>query len=205
VNAFDRADESVVVALPMPRERIAAPTHLRSTLIASSLRAIRSRGLEGAYLKSIDPLWKDMLLESVAGVWLPIEAGLAHYFACDALPMGTPEQILIGREVGDRIHGTFLGTMIRTAKNAGVTPWSAFPYTLKLYERIFDGGACAVSRVGPKDARMEVVANPLFRFPYFRNAMRGVWQCAIELFCQKAYITEVARSDTSFKVKISWA
>jgi hypothetical protein len=205
VNAFDRDDERAVVPLPLPRDRIALPTRVRSTLVASSHRALSARGLFDRYEKGLEPPWKSVVLETVAGTWLPLEAGMAHYRACDALGLSMVDQLAIGREVGDRIHGTFLGTMIRTAKNAGVTPWAAFPYTLKLYERIFDGGACAVEKMGPKDARMEVVANPMVAITYFRNAMRGVWQSGIELFARKAYVTEIARSASSFKVKISWA
>ena len=201
----ERAVEEVIVPFSCPRERIQPPKHVRSTLVASSLRALRERGLFAAYEKNLDPAWRSEVLETVAGVWLPIEAGLAHYRACDALPLSMLEVIGLGRDVGDRIHGTFLGTMIRTAKSVGVTPWAGFPYTPKLYERLFDGGGCSVGKIGPKDARMEVTANPMCGVPYFRVAMRGVWQVAIELFCQKAYVTEISRSETSYKVKVSWA
>jgi hypothetical protein len=76
---------------------------------------------------------------------------------------------------------------------------------MKLYERLFDGGACWVVKTGPKDARMEVVANPIVSIAYFRNAMRGVWLAGLELFCEKAYITELGHTPTSDKVKVSWA
>jgi hypothetical protein len=197
--------EEIIVPFPCAREKIVPPTHVRSTLVASSLRALRERRLFDAYTAALDPEWKNAILESVAGVWLPMEAGLAHYRACNTLPLSLLEVVAMGREVGDRINTTFLGTMIRAAKGAGVTPWAGFPYALKLYERLFNGGACSVGKIGPKDARMEVAGNPMVSISYFRNAMRGVWQGGIELFCQKAYVTELARTETSYKVKISWA
>ena len=169
------------------------------------MRAVRDRGVFDAYVEALDPSWRSTILESVAGVWLPIDAGFAHYRACNALRFSVLEQIAIGREVGDRIQGTLLGTMIRAAKGAGATPWTAFPYTHKLYERLFDGGGCCVTKIGPKDARMEIAANPMVSIAYFRNAMRGLWQVAIELFCRHAYIVELEQTDTSYQVKVSWA
>jgi hypothetical protein len=195
----------VIVPLPQPRERIAFPKQIRSTLLVSSLRSIRARNLFDAYYAGLDPPWRKPILESVAGSWLPLEAGMAHYSSCDALGLSVVEQVAIGREVGDRIQGTFLGTMIRAAKVSGATPWTVFPYTMKLYERLFDGGACWVVKAGPKDARLEIVANPIVSITYFRNAMRGVWQAALELFCQKTYVAEIGRTPTSDKVKVSWA
>jgi hypothetical protein len=197
-------DEVTVVPFPVPLDRLRPPTQVRSTLVASSMRAIRDRGLFDAYVEALDPRWRNTILESVAGVWLPMDVGLAHYRACDVLSFSVLEQIAIGREVGDRIQGTFMGTMIRTAKGVGANPWMAFPFTPKLYERLFDGGGCRVSKIGPKDAYMELAANPMVSIPYFRNAMRGLWQVAIELFCRRAYLVEAAQTETSYKVKVSW-
>jgi hypothetical protein len=195
----------IVVAFPVPREQIAPPTHVRSTLIAASVRAVRERGRFDDYVEHLERAWRDLPERAIAGTWLPLDAGLAHYHACDRLGFTVHEQVAIGREVGDRIHGTFLGTMIRGAKNVGVTPWLALAQARRLYERLFDGGACCVTKVGPKDARMELVANPYVAIPYFRNAMRGLWGVAIEFFCAKAYINETGRTDDSYRVRISWA
>jgi hypothetical protein len=197
--------EEVVVPFPLPREQLARPTRVRSTLIASSIRALRDRNLFDVYKAALHPAYRPVVLECVAGTWLSFEAGLAHYRACDSLGLSTMDQISIGREVGDRIHGTFLGTMLRAAKTVGVTPWTGFPYTAKLYERIFDGGGCCVTKVGPKDARMEVAGNPMVGIRYFCHGMRGLWQVALELFCRKAYLVELEQTPTSYRVKVSWA
>jgi hypothetical protein len=115
------------------------------------------------------------------------------------------EQMTIGREVGDRIHATFLGTMLRAAKGMGVTPWLAVGSTRKLYDRLFVGGDVYASKVGPKDARVEVAGNPLAALPYFRQGMRGMWQIAIELFSSRAYVVEAGHTSTSTRIRISWA
>ena len=196
----------VVVPFKVPRDQITPATRVRSTLLASSLRALRDRGMFDAYAAKLDPQWRAPILEAVAGVWLPLEAGLAHYRACDALGFSASEQVEIGRAVGDRVHGTFLATMIRTAKNAGVTPWTAVGYSGKLYERLFEGGGgCEVTKIGPKDARSELVNNPILGIAYFRNGLRGLYQAGVELFCRKAYVNELTSGETSAVLKISWA
>jgi hypothetical protein len=207
VGPLDRnaTGEEVVVALPVPRERVRFPKSVRSTLIASSLRSIRERGRFDDYRRHLEAPWREIPEVAIAGAWLPLDAGLAHYRACDALGFTLAEQHDIGREVGDRIHGTFLGSMIRGAKNVGVTPWIVLAQARKLYERLYDGGAVSVIRVGPKDARMEMVGNPSVDIPYFRHAMRGLWQVAVEFFCTKAYVNETGRGPAFYKVRIAWA
>jgi hypothetical protein len=199
------AIEEPFLELPAPRELLTPPLHVRSTLIASSLRSLREHGVIDEYLSKVDARWKDALLESVAGTWLPLDAGIAHYGACDALSLSATQHYDIGREVGERVNGTFLGMLLRTAKNAGATPWTALAQARRFYERLFDGGAICVGRSGPKDAKWELVVNPLTRFAYFRDGARGMWASAIELFCRKAYVSEIGRTDTSMKLKIAWA
>jgi hypothetical protein len=200
-----RADEEVVVAFPSSRERMHFPRNIRSTLIASSLRSIRERGRFDEYMSLLEASWRDVPTRAIAGVWLPFEAGVAHYRACDRLGYTLGEQLAVGREVGRRVQGTFLGTMIRGAKNAGLTPWVGLANTRRIYERLFDGGGCCVTRVGPKDARMELACNPIVSIAYFRNAMRGLWQVAFEFFCSRAYVTEIDRTEASYKVRVAWA
>jgi hypothetical protein len=197
--------EEILVPLPVSPALIAPPRSIRSTLLSASMRSMRERGRLDEYVQKLGPAWRNLPSEIVAGVWLPVDAGLAHYRACDALGFSVTEQLEIGREVGDRIHGTFLGTMIRSARSVGVTPWVALGQARRLYEHLFDGGAVTVSRVGPKDARMALVRNELVDIRYFRNAIRGLWQVAVEFFCTKAYLTETARSRDSYHVRIAWA
>jgi hypothetical protein len=203
-STFARTGE-VIVPLPGPRERIPATKQVRSTLIASSQRAVRDRGRFDEYLKLVDSRWREPLTIAVAGTWLPIDAAMAHYRACDGLLFSLAEQQQIGREVGDRLHGTFLGTIIRSAKTVGVSPWTPLANAQKLYARVFDGGAVSVLRVGPKEADIEMVRNALLGVGYFRNALRSLWQVAMEFFCTRVYVRETTRTDDSACVRVAWA
>jgi hypothetical protein len=199
--------EEIVVPLSSPRERLRPVAQFRSTMLTTSLKAIRDRGYEGRYLAVLPARYHDDVRACFAGMWLPIELGLAHYDACDALGLSAQEQLAIGKEVGLKIQGTFLGTMVKLAKAAGVTPWLCLSQYQRLYDRLFVGGGVIVTRLGPKEARVEGLRLPLSRIPYFRTAFRGLNEASCELFCTKAYVEEIKKLCTpeSIGLRISWA
>jgi hypothetical protein len=182
-------------------------TSIRSTLLVSSLRSIRDRSFFDRYLELLPERYHDTVRSVIAGVWLPIDLGMAHYEACDALGFSAAEQITIGREVGAKIQGTLIGTMLRMATGAGMTPWVALAQYQKLRDRLLMGGGVVVTKLGPKEASVELVSMPLSRIPYFRCAFRGLNISGCELFCSKAYAEEIPSlvSPTTMGIRISWA
>lgn len=181
---------------------------MRTTLLVSSLQSLRKRGLFDSYLSLLPPEHHPTVLAMIAGQWVDMPLAEAHYDACQALDIPRTEVNAIGREVGDRIEGTFLATMVRMAGTVGATPWAALSQVERLYDRIFagGGGVCVVKQ-GPKDALVHFVGVPVCRVPYFRGAMGGVFEVGMELFCAKAYTKEVAASTTptSVALHIAWA
>jgi hypothetical protein len=200
--------EEVILGFPVPLESIGLATELRSTLVASSLESLRRRSLLDRYREIVAPQHKDALLSTVAGLWLPMEIGHAHYEAVDKLGFTVEEQADIGAEVSHKIHDTFLGVVMKMATNAGVTPWTLLPKGNQLYSRLFrGGGGTRVIKLGPKEARADLVGIPLLTVPYLRHAMRGLYQAAISVFCTRCYVHEVARhsAPTAITLRISWA
>jgi hypothetical protein len=201
----ETALETVVPFRAAP-SRMGIATMVRSTLVSASIQSLRARGLYDRYALRLVEADRDELASAVAGVWMPMSLAVAHYRACESLRLCVGEQLDIARKVGMHLHGTFLGAMLRLARTAGVTPWGALAYTDKLYERLFRGGGIAVTRVGPKDARVDMVGNPLCQMEYFRVGVRGVYQAALELFCERMSTHEIPRpySGLDMAVRISW-
>jgi hypothetical protein len=199
------AAEEVVVPFDEGKNRLA--TELRSTLLTTSIQSLRARGLYERYAAQLPAQHREAILTSVAGVWLPMAVGVAHYATCDALGLPAGEQFAIGQEVGDRVQGTLLGLVVRTAKTAGLSPWAGLTNCTRLYTRLFQGGSVRLVKLGPKEARLELVNNPLAASPHYRNGFRGVAVAGAELFCQKAYGTELPRmtTPTTFAMRVSWA
>jgi hypothetical protein len=198
----------IVLPFSGPPEKLGVATRIRTTLLVSSLQSLRKRGSVDAYMRLL-PAEHHMTINSmIAGQWLPMAVGLAHYDACQGLGISQPEVVAIGREVGDKIQGTFLATMVRMAGQVGATPWTALSFVGRLYDRLFQGGGgVTVIKLGPKDARVEFIGMPVARVPYYRMAMNGVFEVGAELFCKKAYVTDVAAecTETTAVLHVAWA
>jgi hypothetical protein len=185
--------EEVFLPFPRPRATIADATRFRSTWLTASQAALRERGHGDAYVLHLDAAHKDALLTVVPGIWVPMDLARAHYTACDALALSTEELIDVGMGATRRVNATALSLAVRLAKGSGVTPWTILAQVQRLWDRTSDGGGIAVYKLGPKEARVEVVGYPLAYLRYNRITFRGIVGAVIELFCQKAYVREVPK------------
>ena len=197
------------ILVPFPETLPQAPetTHLRSTLLVTSLAALRRRALLEPYERHTGAERFAAITTAVAGMWLPIDVGVAHYASCDALGLSHAEQMAIGGEVVRELQRSFIGTLLKlSAAGAGVTPWLALARFSAVYERMFQGGGLRVVKTGPKDARMEVVGQRLARVGYFRNAYRGFLQAGCEFFSDHVFVADLPRHCTASTLgyRISW-
>ncbi len=202
-----RAGEEAIIPLAVPKHLVPPAARFRSTWLTSSLRSLRERGRLDDYLARLPREHHASVLESVAGVWLPTEVALCHYEACDGLGLAEKDVMEIGAEVTKRAHGTVIDTVVKLGTGMGVTPWTILAQLQKLWDRIWVGGAVAVYKLGPKEARVEIVSWPCARIRYCQIAMRGVLQGVVEFFCRRAYVHEVKSmmSSTSLAYRIQWA
>ena len=200
-------DEEVIVPFRATPATLGVATQCKSTLIVSSVRALQDNGYFDRYVTQLDPRHKETVLTCIAGTWLPIEAAIAHYTACGALGLAVAEQVRMGASVADRIQRSLLNTVVRIAAGSGASPWTALEHFHKFYDRMFDRGGTQVVKVGPKDARVEIVGLPLASVPYFVNAYRGVIQAGGALFMTRAYASALPAyaSPTSLAFRIAWA
>jgi hypothetical protein len=199
------AEVEVFLPLPFSREHATVVSQVRSTLITSSVRALQTRGAFDRYLAALPSELHAPIKEIVAGVWVPFALADAHYTACNQLGYGPREFAEMGKDVGNRINGTVLATFVHMAKGAGANPWSVYSHFGRLWDRIFLGGGLTVRKIGPKEAHVEVVGQPLVRIPYYRAAQRAMFLGIIELFCQKAYASDVSKSASSTGVTYRFA
>lgn len=161
-------------------------------MLQSSLNSLRTHGQFERYLTVVDPAYRDTILGSLAPEWLPLEVAAAHYSACDALQLSPEVMQRIGEDVGDRIQGTFLGTVVKRARLLGLTPWLLLDQFERLWGRLMLGGGVGVYKTAPKDARVEVHNLGLARYAYFRTAFCGVIVAGIKLGAGRSVIVHVA-------------
>jgi hypothetical protein len=183
--------QEVIIALPTAPAPVAA---VRSTLIQSSLHTLRARGYFERYLTHLSPVHRAVIVETLAPEWLSIDAALAHYAACEALNVSQSELHEMGESVGERIQGTFIGTLVRKARTVGLSPWVPLGQFQRLWERLMQGGGVGVLKTGPKDCTVDVRMLPLARYDYFRTAFCGVIASGIKLGAGRAVAVRVAPS-----------
>jgi hypothetical protein len=195
--------DDVVLALPKP---ILPLRHVRSTLMLGGLETIKAHGLLEAYNAVSPPEVREALQSSVAGMWIPVDIAVAHYVACDGMGLSSEASGKMGRSTFQRTKGLLLGTATGLAKGVGVNPWTLLPHFQRFWLRGMDGGAVRVLRLGPKDARIDVVECPLFKSKYFREACCGLAMSLCELVCRKCYAHDlrVREQDTAMAFRAQW-
>ena len=180
---------------------------MRSTLLQGSLQALKEFGLYERWNTQIGTAERDLIVESIAPVWLPVEIALAHYEACDRLEVDEAQMALIGAAVGTRVQGTLLSTAGKLARNAGVTPDVAARCFSPLWARLFQGGSLQIEQTGPKDLVLEFRQSVLTRCPYFRGTLCGNVGSATKLLGTKVSYTKQLSYDAGkdrLLVKLSW-
>lgn len=168
----------------------------------SSLLTMRAHGDYDRYLASLTPAFRELIVSLVPSQWLPIDVAHDHYRACWALGLSRREIAERGMVVTKHIHNVVLALGVRMAKEAGVTPWAVFARLDKLWERIWRGGSVSVIKQGPKDALIEVVQFSCAREPYCRAAMPSVVASVMEMFCRRAYVTDVSPEDSPYEIRL---
>jgi hypothetical protein len=195
--------EEVVLPFPQPIKPL---LHVRSTLLLGGLQSLRDAGLGHAYDATVPPEVREVIVTSVAGMWLPVATAVAHYLACDRIGVSAESAAQIGRGTFERTKGLLLGTAISLAKSAGATPWTLFPHVQRFWLRGNDGGGLRVFRLGPKEARLDVVGCPIFASRYYRAAFRGLCGSVIGLVSRRVYVHEqpVGDADSAVTMRIQW-
>ena len=201
--------EDVVLPFCAPRGRVPLARAFKSTWLASSLRALRERGLHERYvtaLTALAPSQAETIASAVAGTWLPVSIAMAHYDACDRLDMPTRDQVAMGVDVMRHTHRTVLSVAMRLSSRRIATPWMIFGHAQRLWDRTWNGGAIGVFRTGEREVRMELLGWPCARFTYCRAAMRGIIIGFTEPFCEKVHAVEIPalHSPTSMGYRVAW-
>jgi hypothetical protein len=200
--------EELLVPFPSTLAAEPAATHCRGTLLLASRRALQRDGYFERYRAQLATEHEITIASSVAAAWLPMELCVAHYRACDALDLAEKEKLTLGAAVVHELQRTFIGTLLRAAgKGAGISPLLGLQKFFSVYARSFKGGGGRLLRLGPKDARVEFVGNPLAEVRYFRDAYRGFITAGCEFFAQRVVTAELAThlSPTTMAYRIAWA
>lgn len=180
-------------------------THVRGALIVSSLETLRELELLPRYRLVLAPELADTVLLSIASSWIPCDAAMAHYAACDAMSLSQDELTVVGARVASRIMGTYLGTLMRNLRPPGTSAaLVALPSYHKVWDRLLQGGSCRVRLSGPKDAIIDSSGLPMFRYRYFRLGYLSLLRGAGLMLTKACYTRQLKCDDMQMSVSASW-
>ncbi len=185
--------------------QVARCSRVRSTLLATSVHALRLRGHADAYAAEAG----EALVATLAGVgapsWLPVEVAESHYAACDRLGLAVDEILAIGAAVAPTA-ASGIQVLLRVARGGGVTPWTALENLPRYWSRMYDGSAARAEILGPKDAQVVVEGHPLARFAYWRTGLRGIIAELTRALSTRAYVRELSRTRADGVIySVAWA
>jgi hypothetical protein len=198
--------EEIFLEHVVPRARVSMASQVRGTVLLSSLRGLRAHGQHERYMDLLETRYRDDIASLTAPTWFPLDLARAHYDACERLDLDKPTIEAIGAEAGAFTSQTVLNVVVKLSKTSGVSPWFALSNSNKLVARTWMGSSIAIYKLGPKEARLEWIQQPMARFPYFRTAF-GAFASAISAnFAQMMFVRELAKSstDTEVSYRVSW-
>jgi hypothetical protein len=194
-------------ALPPTTWENTPPVDAVRGFVFSSGRAwLTEHGLIDAFLDDLPQRVRELLLGITALEWIPIDAALACYAACDRLALTAEQQRALGRVVSSANNGPLLETIGRLAGGLGVPPWKPLKSLHKVWLRSNRGGAAAVFKLSDRSARIELWRVPMVVSPFFRTSMCGAIEAGLTLFRRTASVVETqeaAHSD-DLVLRASW-
>jgi hypothetical protein len=192
------------VPLRYPRDRVPPVTSVRSTLIASSVRALKEHGLFEQYVKLLPAPVHDIILGSLAGAWLDIEVATEHYRTLDALQLTASQQFAVAASVTNSVQRYLVGGVGNLPSRAGATPWDALRHAQRTWDRVFTGGDVSIDKVGPNEIIRSILGQPLCAIQYYRNTTRAMQQVGLTPWCRKCVVTQVDATDTTLVSRTYW-
>lgn len=179
-------------------------TGVRSALLQSSLSAVEKLGLSERYFELMGAKNSDAIRSVVVGQWNPIELAMAHYGVIDRLGLSAAQSKANGRLVAEKVQVGFASIVFRGIGTA-VTPLDALKRTPAFFERLIQGGGVSIEQRGPKDVRVVIVAIPIGRYEYVREAWAGMFEATLGLLTHKTFVRNAsARGGDEVTLDISW-
>jgi hypothetical protein len=180
-------------------------THVRSTLLSSSVQTLRELGHFERYVASLPADTRDTILLTLAATWLPVAVADVHYAACDALRLSDADMIQVGSAVAKRFMGTFLQTLVRSSRTVGGSPWLPMKQYGRLWSRIWQGGSVCITEEGPKDAIIESRGFKVASNAYFSTAYVGVIRGTALMFAETVYVRTLRAPNRDTHIcQLSW-
>jgi hypothetical protein len=164
-------------------------THIRSTLISSSIQTLKALGFMERYLSVLPERYHGEVLAPRAPSWTPVDEAATHYNACEGMHLSPAELEMLSETAVTSIGNTLMATFNRNSRTIeGGSPWLSLGQAEKLFARMNLGGSIRISRRGEREALVEVRGGSLYTIPYYEMGHCALLRVAAQLFVTRAYV-----------------
>jgi hypothetical protein len=183
-------------------------TGLRAMLLQGRFKHLRAAGLYEEYFARLPGPHADIIVQTLASSWIPVETAIAHYVALDSLELSESQLARMAEPLGATLFETLFATMLRAARASGAEfgIWAGLSQADRVWNRMYNGGGCKITQVGPKDALFEINGVPFATSRAYRAShcgfLRGVIAMTARVCVVKA-VPKESRSDR-YTVALSW-
>jgi hypothetical protein len=208
LQAARSRSHEVLVPLPCEASALKPPTDLRGTVLSASFQLVREHNLEAAYFRALPAELHDAVRFVVPLSWVPLDLARAHFRAMDRVFPDPRQQVLNGKLSSERTQSSWIKTLVRALVASGQAPTLGFIKRIpSAFERLqLNGGGVAVLSSGPKDARIELYAQPLVETSYIRHGWQGMFEAGISLASRSCVVRQDPRflSVDRMAFDVSW-
>ena len=184
-------------------------TDVRAIVIQGALSQLKTAGHYDDYLKHVSAAYAETASQSLASTWIPVECVVAHYQALESMGLSDTQIASIAEQLGASLFDQLFATIVRTIRAAGGGSgiWFGFKQTDRIWSRLYNGGACRIAQVGPKDALYTISGLPNISARASRLSqcafMRGVMSISAKACVVKVVAPSQPAPDT-LTLAISW-
>jgi hypothetical protein len=202
-----RYDPKVVVDYVSTQGRYV--TDIRGVLLHARIGLLKSAGHFEHYLAHLPLCHQDAVLNALASSWVPVAAGVAHFEALESMGLSDAQLARIAEPHGASLFDSLFTTVVRgVARQTGAEGvWAAVKQADRIWTRMYYGGACRVTQVGPKDAVIEISGLPYAQLRTYRvtycSFLRGMFGVVTKTCVIKIAPEPEPRPDR-LAVSVSW-
>ena len=182
-------------------------THIRGTMLASSLAVVREEGFEQKYFALLPAQYHTAVHGLVAQDWLSMELAIAHYAAMDRMFPTMAQQLENGRRAAQRAQVGYIQAVVRTLRLTGTIDLAAgLKRVPDVIARIVRGGSCNVYLVARKDGRIELNGYPFLASRYVHNGWQGMFEASFSMLSRRIFVRQdlLCSGDDCMALDVSW-
>lgn len=187
----------------------ATVTHVRGSLLIVFMQLLTDMGERPRFLRVLPTQYHEMVEYTLAASWVPASDFIAFFAALDETFADDEQLRRLGEQLGDRISKSLFGALLNSLRPAGSEEgiWLGVKHAERMWPRIYKGGGCTLTQVGPKDLLFEVHGLPFASSRCFQVLhaafMRGLFLTMTKTCFVKPKPGRSRRAH-AFTIQLSW-